>query len=477
MLSRKIDWSILAQCDYFVVKRFVESDDREAMRTVTPLRDTIFDRKVAREPLWAEAYESVRKAYCNLEPDFKIAFDSFGGYRLIYKGKKTLQPPTILRRTPIGFVRAVPEGVVTNLSVMSSERTGEQLLLLGPMRFVNSDCNPNSEYDFSSSAGVVELKVKRRILHGDEVLVKYGPDFFEFNECQSRTCQLQNIESDCTAVLDLLVDILIQEMASEVIGEMTESNHLSRPEHLETNETFDPPSFSLPDQPIAKKRRIRGRELVEEINYYEQFPIDGTDSSPSVDMLNRSSQINSTEILSWASDYESSSVFSEDESYHSDPAQGCDDESGSDTSPCGSLDDTIPNINLRFSSPIPFNNPESFDAPVSSITQSDVTVADLPDNEEKTKLFPGSKVKVSEATDLTALFCSRYHLSDECSSTLHSMIKSFLPDGNHFPSGYSHLQKTKRNFAENIRFFRNALTTQFACLIFVSSCGILFVAI
>ena len=76
-----------------------------------------------------------------------IRHNNFGGYRLLYVGKTVVQPPFVFRRKPVGFIRPIPDGVVTNLSVMSSERTGEQLLMLGPLRFGNSDCSPNCEYD------------------------------------------------------------------------------------------------------------------------------------------------------------------------------------------------------------------------------------------------------------------------------------------------------------------------------------------
>ena len=61
----------------------------------------------------------------------------------MYSGKHPVNPPSVLRRNPVGFISVVPEGVVTDLSIMSSERTCEQYILLGPMRFVNSDCSPN----------------------------------------------------------------------------------------------------------------------------------------------------------------------------------------------------------------------------------------------------------------------------------------------------------------------------------------------
>ena len=193
-MNKKTDWSIIAQCDYFAVKRFVQTAGREAMCTVVPMRETLFERKITRDVAWREAYEAVCQAYNQLKPNFAIRQDNFGGYCLAYTGKVTVQASTIFRRVPIGFVRAVPDGVVTDLSVMSSQRTGEQLLLLGPLRFVNSDCSPNCEYEFSSSAGYVELRVKRRINPGEEILVKYGPEFFEFRECQCRTCEVKRRE-------------------------------------------------------------------------------------------------------------------------------------------------------------------------------------------------------------------------------------------------------------------------------------------
>ena len=116
--------------------------------------------------------------YENLKPTFEIRHDNFGGYTIFNVEEKIIKPGSVLKRKPVGFVREVPEGSVTDLSIMSSERTGKQLLLLGPMLFVNSDCSPNCEYDFSSELNIVRLRARRSIKPGDEIFVKYGPDFF-----------------------------------------------------------------------------------------------------------------------------------------------------------------------------------------------------------------------------------------------------------------------------------------------------------
>ena len=133
----------------------VQTPDRVAMRAVEPISKAIFERKISKDEKWKNAYNALCTAYQNLIPLFSIRHDKFGGYCLCYSGESVVKPPYIFRRNPIGFVREVPEGSVTNLSVMSLERTGWQLLLLGPVRFVNSDCEPNCEYDFSSESEII----------------------------------------------------------------------------------------------------------------------------------------------------------------------------------------------------------------------------------------------------------------------------------------------------------------------------------
>ena len=44
--------------------------------------------------------------------------------------KSIIYLSTVFKRNPIGFVAKVPDGVVMDPSVKSSERTGHQLLLL-----------------------------------------------------------------------------------------------------------------------------------------------------------------------------------------------------------------------------------------------------------------------------------------------------------------------------------------------------------
>ena len=262
MLPKDTDWYTLAQCDFFAVEKFVQTADRIAMRTIEPIREAIFRRKNENNQKWINTYKEVCKSYEKLEPNFAIRHDNYGGYRMLYTGSSVVSPCTVLRRNPICFVREIPDGVVTELSVMSSERTGKQLILLGPMRFINSDCSPNCEYDFSSETGIVQLRVKKRINPGEEIFVEYGPDFFDKNSCLCRTCDLEAREKLQGGIFfDLLLNDVLDDLSSEVTKELQRS------------------SEKKTDGCCSKRRRKGARELVEYFNNLADSP-PSADESP-----------------------------------------------------------------------------------------------------------------------------------------------------------------------------------------------------
>ena len=409
MLPKKVDWFTLAQCDYFAVESLVQTLERPAMTTVTPLRESIFRRKLTCDAKWKETFEIVCRSYNNLAPSFLITYDNFGGYRLLYQGKDTLHPPNLFKRNPVGFVVPFKEGETTNLSVMSSERTGQQLMLLGPIRFVNSDCNPNCEYDFSSDSGIVQLRLKRKICHGDELFVKYGPEFFEQNACLCRTSNLRKIED---LQLNTAFDILLQDIIFQNVVEF--NLELVQAESVEDN--------MLPSRP--KKRKLRGRQLIEKVNELISSPLsvhespeieitgtlqnDFDDSVTCSDSTSDSSTSNETQVLS--------SDVTENEQLCSDFSELSFVQANN--APLSPLSDIIHSESIHETSELSIyeESPEIFFSPM---------------------LFEGSNATLSDATALINMFCSRFKLSDECFSTLHSMIKTFLPTVNNFPSGYS----------------------------------------
>ena len=83
MIPKKIEWSILAQCDFFAVQRIVETPNRPAMKALEPMQESIFEKKLKKDLKWKQTYEAVSLSYKSLPPVFQICHDNFGGYRII----------------------------------------------------------------------------------------------------------------------------------------------------------------------------------------------------------------------------------------------------------------------------------------------------------------------------------------------------------------------------------------------------------
>ena len=372
-----------------------------------------------------------------------------------------MQPATVFRRNPVGFVRAIPDGVVTNLSVMRSERTGEQLLLQGPLRFVNSDCNPNVEYDYSSDLGVVQLRVKRKIKPGDELFVKYGDEFFESNCCLCRTCLIKSKEKLTEDnVFEILFEEVLEHFCTEIYNEIYED--IDR-EHSTKN---------------RKRRRVKGREMIERYNELTNSPL-SCDESPERDQL--SSQIHISDSVSSHSLQKSlfenpcseRHIDSSDSNPETPTAIAEDNEYQSDFGDNDSLNTSFQRElengqNARASSPL--RQQVSFCCSVSSVSadHSIPTLVPASDqlNSVSEKLFPGSRTSVEDASSLADLFCSKFNLSDECSSTLYSIIKGLLPEENKFPSGYSRIKKIKDSFQDSVRVLQKNTGNAFCVLKF-----------
>ncbi|KAI0236006.1 histone lysine methyltransferase Set9 [Massospora cicadina] len=77
-----------------------------------------------------------------------------------------------------------------DFSVMILSRSHKSCLLLGPARFVNHDCNPNTVFQFHDTRSIV-FKARRRIEFGEEITVSYGDNYFGIGncECLCGTCE------------------------------------------------------------------------------------------------------------------------------------------------------------------------------------------------------------------------------------------------------------------------------------------------
>jgi hypothetical protein len=106
-------------------------------------------------------------------------------------------------------ISAIPQGPIENLSGVRvplavkerrlfnqsqhnfsngiSQRTGRLYIIVGPTRFLNSDCSSNAELVPSGSSGVC-IKAKRLINPGEEITFDYGEEYFG-GTCQCKTCE------------------------------------------------------------------------------------------------------------------------------------------------------------------------------------------------------------------------------------------------------------------------------------------------
>ena len=80
-----------------------------------------------------------------------------------------------------------------------------------------------------------------------------------------------------------------------------------------------------------------------------------------------------------------------------------------------------------------------------SVSDPDISleINDITAHKISARLFEGSTICVDDVTVLMNAFCSRFSISDECSTKMHALIKAFLPQGNNFPNGYSQIRRAK----------------------------------
>ena len=72
---------------------------------------------------------------------------------------------------PVGVLRE-SDFKITDFPVIIRSSSKKENLMSGPTRFVNSDCHPNCDYDFTSDADIVRIRALRTTRSGDEITVK-----------------------------------------------------------------------------------------------------------------------------------------------------------------------------------------------------------------------------------------------------------------------------------------------------------------
>ena len=273
-LHPDIDWTILGQCDGQIVRQTIEYGCRPAQVTNRLQRERVFQKTIAEEKLFDECYKFMLNLYGSIEGEFSIKHDNFGGYKLLYCGKNTIPSRTVISNGPKGVLRPIPHHA-TDLSVIYkfSDKKKKSIIMLGPIRFINSDCNPNCEYDFSSlDKTLVRVRTLRKIKPNEEILVKYGDDFFENMECECQTCSSNR---------KLAKKYQMTEQAEA--KELSENNEHVEIDNLTQDQISNYVQTHTPGQPMDNDRVLLA-DLVTETNetssYMERFT--NTEKSPEV---------------------------------------------------------------------------------------------------------------------------------------------------------------------------------------------------
>ena len=438
-MDANVDWMILSQCDCQIVRDLVEYDNREAKNV--GLRTTRnFYKWIQTKKPWKSCYETLLAAYDTISSDFKIVHDEYGGYKMMYIGKKCLRAKTVLVDGPKGFIKPIVEGT-TDLSVITkTSDLSQSYLMLGPVRFVNSDCEPNCEYDFScQDTTIVRLRTLKTIHENMEINVMYGPEFFDEEECCCLTCQFKRPQND-RSFPDNLTDNeaeLNSEEKHENCLETSSADGTEAGVNSCNTANIQCKNLSMDNEISSvnkKRKRLSGLQKFREYNNAMnaiQLEVDAPESFPAANVdqsFENSGLLDlSVELCAHIESYEN---YQLDNFQISDPI--------------------AESLNVKrswISSPLPVFELPCLD--ISCLENSFVT----PNIESSVKffqqpLYQNARLSKNNACILIRAYSSKNHLSDAAQANLIKMLSAFIPSPNVLPSMYSLVRAAKKSLDE-----------------------------
>ena len=411
MLPKDVDWRALSHCDGQAVRAVIEYGGRDAMTVLRLKPNGAFLKQCEKDQLLSTCFAICLVSYKSLSGVYGIRHDDFGGYRMIYVGQVRIRARDLFPSSPLGFLTAIPDNI-TDLSVFRKKSMpGVSFLLLGAVRFVNSDCNPNAEFDFGSDQKVVKLRSLKTILPGTEILVKYSDDFFECYSCHCATCK-------SSSAFDTLNRLYADNLLSELIKE----------------ELFDVADCHLRDTAIKRSKAV-SQHSPKRLYWADKIRAfaDAYESSDiSCNMSTSEENLNCT---------------LEEPSFdqHLDMNRHCSELTKRSPPPS-----TFEADSVKISSPL---SNKSFESPhfseIASTVASDFilpTAAESSLQQMSRPLYSGFEIGFYNATLLLRHFCSKLHLSDTGMLRLYDLLNCLLPEENCFSAKFSFIHKMKKTF-------------------------------
>ena len=176
----------LALCDGFAAKKFVSTSGRTASTLIQLPDFSTFEKNATKNEFdLLRRLESLYEE--TVEAGYKFFPDEFGGHSL--KTLRNRQANQVLT-APAGIMAKIKPADEHNFDDLSTIAPTQMCkyprLVAGSIRFVNSSCNPNCKYEFTSLNGLpcFKLKTLKAIEAADEITVYYGKEFFESLECR-----------------------------------------------------------------------------------------------------------------------------------------------------------------------------------------------------------------------------------------------------------------------------------------------------
>ena len=186
----KFSWEELAFVDALITHELIDSPSITSHKVFTPIvipnvQESLLYRDLENDYSWCLGRFEFRPFRKNFKSDTR-SFTSFGLF-----AKTDLKSGERLSDV-IGFLAYLPNSSVipgvNDFSNISGHFSGSKnMLMLGPISFVNASCRSNTQYVYNRKRKVMELMTLEDIPLGTEITVDYGPSFFgnnrEFCEC------------------------------------------------------------------------------------------------------------------------------------------------------------------------------------------------------------------------------------------------------------------------------------------------------
>ena len=154
------------------------------------------------EPHFKKARQDMACLYRDArKKNLKLKEDKYGGFGLFNQTGRKIKPRLQPLDDPVGVQKEIPSellGQISDLSVIvGSSVQKKEHVLLGPLRYVNHSCSPNTVYFTGcthyrvTKHSIVRLQVVQCIEQGEEITVDYGQPFFRDGGLK---CQCPHVE-------------------------------------------------------------------------------------------------------------------------------------------------------------------------------------------------------------------------------------------------------------------------------------------